>query len=805
MQQSVLGERGRRGEAQPVSEFAAVTLSQNNVYEHINADVLEFIATLFPTGGLEFIARVLQNAKIIQNVLPGLEFLGEKVAVISVRTIRHLAQAIHWGYDTTHKYVVVFAALGLLFRHKHGKEVQLVFPLQKIEKPTTVAALDKLITQSRPKVSQFTRKVKERLILNKLLASHLDMEMGPFPLDADAPIRLHNAVYGPMLEIMRSEDIEASKGQHIALRIISEVMSKIFSPSTFTVDKQAISPKMRIEKTSKQTKKTIQASPRQSTRETRKSLPEIQKVSSQGRLETEHVEPESTEKSPFSWKVSSQGRLETEHVESESTEKSSSPWKVSSQGRLETEHVEPESTEKSPSRWKVSSQGRLETEHVEPESTEKSSYADGYPQKDEEVYQQPYEEKTFEEESLEGENLIVSVLYRYDDLLTDPNVCWQRSALPPIFFKQVHDQLYTHYLRMYNAGLLSRTRGYMWKSIELNIIRTLALSYRIRNFNACAYVFECTGRQYIPTDKDQYPPAVDSQQPVASQYPPAVDSQQPVASQYPPAVDSQQPVASQYPPAVDSQQPVASQYPPAVDSQQPVASQYPPAVDSQQPVASQYPPAVDSFASEYPSTVANTTLTESTPQAASEGCLQEPEDEEDPYVRHQRFWDNIAKAANTTPPRIPETIDSELYVKDLYEVLRERNINILFNILFNNVTLRREGARFLSETFDSQETDKEKLHKQNEQLLSNFSAKVVMNAFFDTVLSMHEPGYTTLQNPGAYFTSRCKYYKHHAVEEETLKLINNYATMTYEQFAAEMRILINSGKKIRTKQYKRSR
>jgi hypothetical protein len=90
----------------------------------------------------------------------------------------------------------------------------------------------------------------------------------------------------------------------------------------------------------------------------------------------------------------------------------------------------------------------------------------------------------------------------------------------------------------------------------------------------------------------------------------------------------------------------------------------------------------------------------------------------------------------------------------------------------------------------------------NESLLAKYKPETIITAFIDTILSLHEPGGDSLQKPGAYFNSRCKYYLNEAADEDTLKLIDLYSNMTYAQLVSEMRLLLASDKKIRNKQYR---
>lgn len=132
--------------------------------ERVDPHTLQVIQQLFPapTSGPEFLALLLRWATTKQ-LSHGLEESSD-VAVVTVQSIRQLAGLIGWAYETTHKYVVLFCALGLLTKYRvHGK-VELHFALHRYEPPLTLDELDRL-TGTRKKVASCARRVKRRFLL----------------------------------------------------------------------------------------------------------------------------------------------------------------------------------------------------------------------------------------------------------------------------------------------------------------------------------------------------------------------------------------------------------------------------------------------------------------------------------------------------------------------------------------------------------------------------------------------------------------------------------------------------------------
>ncbi|GCE14458.1 DUF1720 domain-containing protein [Tengunoibacter tsumagoiensis] len=190
--------------------------------------MIQTIEKIFPkAGGLKFLAAVLRHAAIMQNVLPGMTQLGSHVAVINVRTVRDLAAKINWGYDTTHKYEVIFCALNFLHKRRDKKQLQLIFPIEHYVAPESLDELDRLIAHSRPKVQQFAKRVRERLLLTTVLGQPSDKQTyGVIEKQtSDEAVLLKK-----LLAVLQSEGISPIHGQRIALKISSEILSQILSP-----------------------------------------------------------------------------------------------------------------------------------------------------------------------------------------------------------------------------------------------------------------------------------------------------------------------------------------------------------------------------------------------------------------------------------------------------------------------------------------------------------------------------------------------------------------------------------------------
>jgi hypothetical protein len=130
--------------------------------ERVAPETLQAVDQLFPApcNGLEFLALLLRLAICKQMALANMGMAD--VAEITVQSIRILAKKIGWSYESTHKYVVLFCALGLLIKSRENGLVKLRFPLSRYQPPHSLQKLDELIDRARPKVVSCAKRVKRR-------------------------------------------------------------------------------------------------------------------------------------------------------------------------------------------------------------------------------------------------------------------------------------------------------------------------------------------------------------------------------------------------------------------------------------------------------------------------------------------------------------------------------------------------------------------------------------------------------------------------------------------------------------------
>ncbi|EFH81931.1 hypothetical protein [Ktedonobacter racemifer] len=197
--------------------------------QQVNPTIFHIVEKVFakPLKGLEFLALLLTQAVVKQEALPTSSTQTPiAFAVISLQNIRELAQRIHWGYDTTHKYVVTFCALDLLIKRRSSDRIELLFPLQHYDPPSSLHELDRLLTKSRPKVQQFAKRVRERCLIYDVVAiSTTALTPGssitpPSP-EQELMTRLHS--------ILRTENIDAERRQRLVMRISSEIIGKLLT------------------------------------------------------------------------------------------------------------------------------------------------------------------------------------------------------------------------------------------------------------------------------------------------------------------------------------------------------------------------------------------------------------------------------------------------------------------------------------------------------------------------------------------------------------------------------------------------
>ncbi|GLV54675.1 hypothetical protein KDH_15220 [Dictyobacter sp. S3.2.2.5] len=716
MQQSTIEFQNMHSQAMNQPEQVLSTdAAQFTNYERVDPSTLKVISTLFPSGGLEFLARLLQHATIKQATLPGIGRFGEYVAVINARTLRALAKTIKWGYDTTHKYVSLFDAVNLLSRVKDGKELKIVVHMGSYQSPKNLQRLDKLISKSRPKVQQFARNVKGRLLRHNLLST------SPMPSDeaqafSECDPQLQQKFYDPMLDIMESEGIDRAKGQHVLFRMVNEVLGKMLFPKLADEAKQSLTSTMTT-----QSKSGV--------------------YHSQSPKDSEVYHPQSSKNSKVYLSQNVGHTKYQGYTQSESTRSTNLQQKVYPEGRLSPEN-------------KIS-------------PSEKSTDLEKYSSSEQKVYLEPQNESTLQPLRVDSMSELLSV---YGDLLNDQTVDWEQMGLPKQFFEDVYEQIYAYYVRLHNTGLLTRTVRNVWQSVEVSIIKKQSVVYEVDSTAACIYVFQCTGREYHPpvTQSEKVYPAPASQS--------VTTKKRFSRDEYPD--DWYQPPTHRDDRKVDWLQL-------KVDPQKTLVD-----LEAEQEVD------YENEKSTTQETFSDNCDAESTINAdnhSSESTANEPQIEKS--TRTGDFFEQEPKKVS----RLNAEIDLKAYGDEFYNVIRNGNIYILFSNIYNNVTLRNSAARFLARLFDNNES--EKICKINRALLKKYSPENITTAFIETVLSMHEPGYDSLQNPGAYFTSRCKYYSGQSANEEISRIVEIYSSMTYEKLMVEMKSVLNSGKRLREKVY----
>src|SRR5215469_6909064 len=102
-------------------------------YERVHLSTRCIIETLFPphTRGVAFLRGLLTNATVMPYVSPDDSGeVREDLAVVSVEQgCDELRRRVHMAYDTTHMYLVIYRALGLLYEEKRGEQTLFRIPL----------------------------------------------------------------------------------------------------------------------------------------------------------------------------------------------------------------------------------------------------------------------------------------------------------------------------------------------------------------------------------------------------------------------------------------------------------------------------------------------------------------------------------------------------------------------------------------------------------------------------------------------------------------------------------------------------
>jgi hypothetical protein len=811
------------------TQETASKTQQDAVYTRVDQYTLSVVQQLFPTPnkGLEFTAGILRYAQVVQNSLPGLEDLGQHVAVINVRTIRVLADLISWGYDTTHKYVTTFCALGLLRKVKQGADRLLVFPLERYVLPLNLQPLDSLIAKSRPKVQQFARQVKIRLgQLNPVaLAQSGDTESAPFEANiVSHDYTLHQSLSG----LLESEGIDSAISKRISKRIITEVLAKLYpsalkaipaqfhqQAATGTFDGRGAASSVPQAQISSHSQARADTSRAESTSSQQKSTssqathPRTHGRATEYGYESTGEQTESTDTSEKSTPISASGRL--------------SEAKVSSRGRLSHTHAsskpvmeETQTDRGEPSSPKVSPQSSIEDVQGEQER----------------IRQQPKAAVYTLEEMYENIMTTWDLLTSYQYILRENLIDWEADGLPTQFIGDVYEEICNVNAEYKKRGMIVASRSFFLNVLEKRAIEKLAYDYQLDFVDVYNLILFRTNRErfmianfpakrpappveepqasasYCDTQQNQaiysrgsYQPEYDESQ---SMYPSHTGEYSAKVEEYQPSVHS---AVNEYRPLADL---YADQYQPSADLdaneyQYPAdqyTDEYQSSVDSRN---GEYQTPVDSYANEYQTLVdleesesthhqppvdfqhwqqsrpVDQSAQESTRAAQEQASAQE---QAPPQLPIAEIIDRAALQDGLTRLRIPRALSKQNYTSEFLNVYVTYNIYNLFKIIFDDVTLRNDGKMFFAEIFDTARASAAK-NWYNRLFSKCSSPENLLAAFVETIIDLHSRGNVTIQNPGGLFNKKVAQCEK-TIGEATLESAKVYGELRYEDFVLEI-------------------
>lgn len=806
------------------SETASET-QQDAAYARVDQYTLTVIQQIFPAPnkGLEFTANILRYAQVVQNMLPGLEDMGQHVAVISVRTIRLLAKLIDWGYDTTHKYVTTFCALGLLRKVKQGADRLLVFPLERYVLPLNLQPLDSLIAKSRPKVQQFARQVKVRLgqLNPAALPQSESKEVGTFEGNK---VYSGHTLYQSLFGIIESEGIDPATSWRLSKRIITEVLSKLQAPA-LTLETSDQSYKQAVTGTF-DGKGATSSTPQLEISSRSQARPDGYRV------ESSRYQPESTERQqkstnsqieyPQTHAGSTDHRHESTGYQTKYPHNSAESTPASVQGRL--------------SGAKVSAQGRLTDVEASSTHREEETQADqsgpakvssqspeGDGQGDRKKVGQPQVPVYTIEEMYNHIMTTWDLLTSYEYILRENLIDWEADGLPTQFIEQLYEEIYTINTEYKKRGMIVASRNFFLSMLEKRAIEKLAYEYQLDFVDVYNLILFRTNRERFmiadfPVQRQPVPAVEELQAPAhhhnssPSQQDQATYSRndyqpeyQKVQSTHPsPISEYQYPVEpGQYQSPVDSS---ASEYQyPAhsyANNQYPVdqyADEYQYPVDSQ---TSQYQPQVDQYANEYQPPV--------DPEQGESSHQQSPVDFQrrqqsrpvDPSAQEQASAEEL-NAQESTPQvpiaelidqaalqdglsrlRIPRALSKQNYTSGFLNVYVTYNIYNLFKKIYSDVTLRNDGKMFFAEIFDTARASAAK-NWYNRLFTKCTSPENLLAAFVETVIDLHSRGNVTIQNPGGLFNKKVAECEK-VIGDNTLENARVYGELCYEDFVLQI-------------------
>ncbi len=110
---------------------------------------LEVIDSVLTSGSV-FLDRYLDLSTIEHHIVPGYGDQPIAVAVVHIQSIRILGQRIGMCNDTTGKYVLLYCALGLLYKRRYRNSIELYFPLDRYTLPS-LDSLDSFLASKKEK------------------------------------------------------------------------------------------------------------------------------------------------------------------------------------------------------------------------------------------------------------------------------------------------------------------------------------------------------------------------------------------------------------------------------------------------------------------------------------------------------------------------------------------------------------------------------------------------------------------------------------------------------------------------------
>ncbi len=207
-------------------------------YERVDPTTCRLIHALFPphTCGFAFFLGLLANAMVKQYALSGLpESVRGDAAIVNVTNgYVGLSQRLHLSYDTTHMYLLIYRALGLLYVEKQGKQTTIIIPLDAYQPPARLveilAQLKEHYRTRRPRVRRLIDQIAQRMAL--LLQAEGEQSIpGPVP-----PVQ--SELLARVGRVLRAQGVADPDG-HIAMSIATEITPLVLSQAEEVVPLQA--------------------------------------------------------------------------------------------------------------------------------------------------------------------------------------------------------------------------------------------------------------------------------------------------------------------------------------------------------------------------------------------------------------------------------------------------------------------------------------------------------------------------------------------------------------------------------------